>query len=140
MPDLNLEGKIPQHQATILAPDEYKLSIGKQSMKNTPIIMTAKEFIEEKLRSLKSTFADIQIRYEHNPVAKSHLVEIIPSYFKEGNEDYFKEEAKIVDEFNQLFPSDSLDFISKDSSIKIEDADLELGSDESRPIRSPYDA
>ncbi|HET6556373.1 MAG TPA: hypothetical protein VFG54_03605 [Prolixibacteraceae bacterium] len=98
--------------------------------------MTAKDYIEEKLRSLKSTFTDIQIRYEHNPVAKSHLVEIIPSDFMVGNEDYFKEEAKITDEFNQLFPSESIDFISDDSSIKIEDADLELGSDGSRPIRS----
>lgn len=96
--------------------------------------MTAKEYIEEKLQMLKSTFEDIEIRYEHDPVTKSHLVEIIPSYFKEGNEDYFKEEAKIVDEFNQLFPSDSLDFISKDSSIKIENADLELGSDQNRQV------
>lgn len=98
--------------------------------------MTAKEYIEEKLRLLKSTFTDIQIRYEHDPVAKSHLVEIIPSDFMEGNEDYFKEEAKIVDEFNQLFPSDSIDFISDDSSIKLDNADLELGSDESRPVHS----
>lgn len=109
-------------------------------MKNNQIIMTAKDYIEEKLRLLKSTFTDIQIRYEHDPVAQSHLVEITPSYFKEGNEDYFKEEAKIVDEFNQLFPSDSVDFISKDSSIKIEDADLELGSEESRPFRSEQNA
>lgn len=98
--------------------------------------MTAKEFIEEKLKSLKSTFNDIHIRYEHDPVAKSHLVEIIPSVFMEGNEDYFKEEAKITDEFIQLFPSESIDFISDDSSIKIDNADLELGKDESRPVRS----
>ena len=133
-PDSNLGSEIPQDQATILDPYEYKLSIGKQTMKNNQIMMTAKDYIEEKLRMLKSTFADIQIRYEHDPVAKSHLVEIIPSYFKEGNEDYFKEEAKIVDEFNQLYPDDSLDFISKDSSIKIEDADLELGFDQSRQV------
>lgn len=98
--------------------------------------MTAKTYIEEKLRSLRSTFPGIQIRYEHDPVAKRHLVEIIPSEFMEGNEDYFKEEAKITDEFIQLFPSESIDFISDDSSIRIDDADLELGYDENKGGRS----
>lgn len=98
--------------------------------------MTAKDYIEEKLKELKSTFTDIQIRYGYDPDTGSHLVKIAPSYFREGNEDYFKEEAKIVDEFNQLFPSESIDFISEDSSIKIENTDLELGSDESRTVRS----
>lgn len=98
--------------------------------------MTAKDYIEEKLMELKSTFADIQLRYGYDPATRSHLVKIVPSYFREGNEDYFKEEAKIVDEFNQLFPSESIDFISEDSSIKIKNADLELGSDESRAVHS----
>jgi hypothetical protein len=91
--------------------------------------MTAQNFVEEKLRSLKANFTDIQIRYEYIPETKSHLVKIIPSDFMQGHEDYFKEEARIVDEFEQLFPSESIDFISDDSSIKIEDADLELGVD-----------
>jgi hypothetical protein len=46
----------------------------------------------------------------------------------QGNEDYFKEEAQIMEEFEQLFPDESIDFISNDSDIRIENADLELSS------------
>lgn len=90
--------------------------------------MTAKDFIQEKLRFLTSIFKGIQIKYKYMPSESSHLVEVIPSEFMQGNEDYFKEEARIIEEFDQLFPEESIDFISNDSSIKIEDADLELSS------------
>ena len=96
--------------------------------------MTAKDYIEEKLKLLNSTFTDIQIRYGYDPATRSHLIKIVSSYFMEGNEDYFKEEAKIADEFNLLFPSESIHFISDDSSIKIQNADLELGFDKSRSV------
>jgi hypothetical protein len=90
--------------------------------------MTAKGFVEEKLRFLTSIFKGIQIKYKYLPGEKSHLVEIIPADFMQGNEDYFKEEAQIMEEFEQLFPDESIDFISNDSDIRIENADLELSS------------
>ena len=91
--------------------------------------MKATDYIQEKLRVLISTFTDIQIRYEYELSTKTHLVEVIPSDFMVENEDYFKEEAKITEEFEQLFPSEKIFFISNDSSIKIENPDLELGID-----------
>lgn len=90
--------------------------------------MTAKNFVEEKLRFLTSIFDGIQIKYKYTPREKTHLVEVIPADFMVGNEDYFKEEAMILEEFDQLFPDESLDFISNDSDIRIENADLELSS------------
>jgi len=89
--------------------------------------MTSKDYIEEKLRYLISTFPDIQIKYEHILGTNSHLVEIIPAEFMVANEDYMKEEARIIEEFEQLFPSETIDFISDDSDIRIEHPDLELG-------------
>ena len=91
--------------------------------------MIAKDFIEEKLRLLASKFIDIQIRYEYRANTNSHLIEIIPLSFFEGNETYFEEEAKIEDEFEQLFPSENIVFISEDSLTVIKRADLELGYD-----------
>ncbi|HEY6913371.1 MAG TPA: hypothetical protein VI413_01755 [Paludibacter sp.] len=90
--------------------------------------MTAKEFVEEKLRFLISIFKGVHIKYKYLPGERSHLVEIIPAEFMQGNEDYFKEEAQIIEEFDQLFPDESIDFISNDSDIRIEDVDLELSS------------
>ena len=91
--------------------------------------MTATDYIKEKLRLLTSTFTDIQIKYEYILSTKTHLVEVIPADFMVENEDYFKEEAKITEEFEQLFPSERIFFISDDSSIKLENPVLELGID-----------
>lgn len=90
--------------------------------------MTAKDFVEEKLRYLTSIFKGIRIKYKYIQDNRSHLVEVIPADFMVGNEDYFKEEAQIMEEFEQLFPEESIDFISNDSDIRIENADLELSS------------
>lgn len=90
--------------------------------------MTAKDFIGEKLWFLTSIFKGIYIKYKYIPGENSHLVEVIPSEFMQGNEDYFKEEAMIMEEFNQLFPNERIDFISNDSDISIENADLEVSS------------
>lgn len=90
--------------------------------------MRSKDFVEEKLRHLTSIFKGIHIKYKYIPGESSHLVEVIPAEFMQGNEDYFKEEAQIMEEFDQLFPDESIDFISNDSDIKIENADLELSS------------
>ena len=94
--------------------------------------MTAKEYIEDKLIYLISTFKHIHIKYEHIPGTNSHLVEIIPAEFMVANEDYMKEEAKIIEEFDQLFPSETIHFIADDSDIKIDHPDLELGVNTNR--------
>lgn len=90
--------------------------------------MRSKDFVEEKLRFLTSIFKGIHIKYKYIPGERSHLVEIIPADFMQGNEDYFKEEAQIIEEFDQLYPDESIDFISNDSDIRIENPDLELSS------------
>jgi len=91
--------------------------------------MIAKDFIEEKLRILASKFIDIQIRYEYRVNTNSHLIEIIPLSFFEGNESYFEKETKLEDEFEQLFPSENIVFISEGSLTVIKKADLEFGYD-----------
>ena len=91
--------------------------------------MTAKEYIEENLKFLASKFSDIQIRYEHRANTGSHLIEIMPLSFFEGNGSYLEEETKIEDEFEQLFPSENIVFISEGSLTVIKKADLELGYD-----------
>jgi len=89
--------------------------------------MTANQYIEERIRSLISIFNDIQIKYWIYFEYKTHLVEVIPAEFMVQNEDYFKEEAQIIEQFNELFPSENIFFISDDSPIQIQHPDLVLG-------------
>lgn len=89
--------------------------------------MTARDYIEEKLTLLAKKFIDIQIRYEYRANTRSHLIEIIPLSFFEEDEAYFKEESAIEDEFEQLFPSENIVFISEGSLTVIKKADMELG-------------
>lgn len=105
--------------------------------------MKAKDFIEKKLRQLALTYIGIQIRYEYRVNSKSHIIEIIPLSFFEGNENYFIEEGLIEDEFEKMFPEENIVFISEGSLTEIKDADLKLGYNELiinwHPITSNYE-
>ena len=89
--------------------------------------MKARDYIENKLNELVSRFDDIQIRYEYRNNTRSHLVEIIPLSFFEENEEYFEEEVAFEDEFEQLFPSENIVFISEGSLTEIKTPHLKLG-------------
>ncbi|OIP05777.1 MAG: hypothetical protein AUJ97_00150 [Bacteroidetes bacterium CG2_30_32_10] len=89
--------------------------------------MKSKEFIEAKLNELYNKFSDIKIRYEYRANTFSHLIEIIPIGFFEGNEDYIILEAEIEDEFEASFPDENIVFISEGSLSEIVNPDFKLG-------------
>jgi hypothetical protein len=91
--------------------------------------MKAIEYLEIKLKELFLKFEEIQIRYEFRENTNSHLVEIIPSSLFEKNETYLKEESKIEDEFEDLFPTENIVFITKGSLTEIKKVDLTFGYD-----------
>jgi len=89
--------------------------------------MKSKEYIENKLNELFTKFGDIKIRYEYRANTCSHLIEVIPFSFFDKNEDYMKLEANIEDEFESLFPDESIIFISEGSLSEIKRSDFNLG-------------
>lgn len=91
--------------------------------------MKAIEYLEIKLQELFLKFEEIQIRYEFRENTQSHLVEIIPSSLFEKNETYLEEEAKIEDEFEDLYPTENIVFITKGSLTEIKKVDLTFGYD-----------
>ena len=91
--------------------------------------MKAIEYLEIKLQELTVKFEEIRIRYEFRENTQSHLVEIIPSSLFEKNETYLKEEAKIEDEFENLYPTENIIFITKGSLTEIKKVDLTFGYD-----------
>lgn len=91
--------------------------------------MKSIEFLETKLNELYAKFSDVKIRYEYRANTFSHLVEIMPLSFFEGNEEYINLETKIEDEFEASFPNENIVFISEGSLSEINNPDLKLGYD-----------
>lgn len=91
--------------------------------------MKSIEFLETKLNELYAKFSDVKIRYEYRANTYSHLIEIIPLSFFEGNEEYISLEANIEDEFEASFPNENIVFISEGSLSEINNPDLKLGYD-----------
>ena len=89
--------------------------------------MKSIEFLETKLNELYAKFSDVKIRYEYRANTYSHLIEIIPLSFFEGNEEYISLEAKIEDEFEASFPNENIVFISKGSLSEINNPEFTLG-------------
>ena len=103
--------------------------------------MTAKTFIKEKLRELHYKFEDIQIRYEYRAETQTHLVEICPLNFFNENKSYCNEEEIIENEFECLFPEETIVFISDGFLSEIKNADLKLGYTETiaEPLPQEYE-
>ncbi len=89
--------------------------------------MKAKDFIVEKLRKLSKSFPEIRIRYEFRISTQSHIIEIIPLTIFDEDVVYLQEETDFENEFEKLFPTENIVFISEGSLTEIKDAELELG-------------
>ncbi|SFD92400.1 hypothetical protein [Thermophagus xiamenensis] len=89
--------------------------------------MNPKEFIKKRLQFLASKFSEAKIRYEYRENTHSHIIEIIPLNLYENNEDYLLEETRIEDEFEELFPTENIIFISENSLTEIKSPEFELG-------------
>lgn len=91
--------------------------------------MKSIEFLESKLNDLYKKFSDIKIRYEYRANTVSHLIEVIPLSFFEGNEEYMACEFSIEEEFENRFPNENIVFISEDSLSEITTPNLKIGYD-----------
>lgn len=81
--------------------------------------MKPSEFINKKIEYLKFKFKDIEIKYQYKITTNIHIIKISPLSLYENNIEYIMEEEDIENEFNKLYPSEELLFISEDSLTKI---------------------
>jgi hypothetical protein len=84
--------------------------------------MTSIEFVKRRIDKLVSVFSDIKCRYEFDQYSNTHLIEILPNSVYKINTDYHQFETSIIDEFIELYPYESICFITDDSMLKIENA------------------
>lgn len=89
--------------------------------------MNSKEFLIERLKEMSSKFEDVKIRYEYRANTYSHIIEVIPLVFFDGDEQYMLAESNLEDEFESLFPQENIVFVSEDSLTEIKNPDLLLG-------------
>jgi hypothetical protein len=88
--------------------------------------MKSKKFIQKRLKELFDKFNNIKIQYEYNANTATHIIEINPiNFFK--NENYIILEAELEEKFENLFPDQSIIFISENSLSKIKNAEFKLG-------------
>ena len=89
--------------------------------------MKSEDFLIGRLKEMSSKFEDVKIRYEFRKNTFSHIVEVIPLAIFDNDEEYMKFETCLEDEFENLFPTEDIVFISEDSLTEIKVPDLILG-------------
>lgn len=78
------------------------------------------EFLLEKIEYIISKFPEAKIKYEYNRYIHSHNIKILP-FELYNNENYYKLEDLINDEFVKLYPGELVVFKSSDSKYVFED-------------------
>ncbi|MDR2813246.1 MAG: hypothetical protein LBB79_01105 [Prevotellaceae bacterium] len=87
---------------------------------------TAKGYIELKLRELIRHFPQVRVRYEFHEMTNTHFVEVLPYEVYSTNDGYIDWENKMKFEFIKSFPYEGICFISDDTTVGIENAELTL--------------
>lgn len=81
--------------------------------------MTSKAFIDKNLNAISELFPQVQLRYEYKIHTRTHVIEVIPISFFEGNEEYMNIESEFECEFERMFPKEGILFISENSLTEI---------------------
>lgn len=88
--------------------------------------MTSKEYIISKLERFIKNFPHARVRYEHDADIDTHFVEILPNDLYYLNEDYMDWEEHMFDDFIEMFPGESIGFITDDAIVGLENVDYEF--------------
>lgn len=88
--------------------------------------MTSKEYIISKLESFIKSFPQARVRYELDSDIETHFVEILPNELYHLNEDYMNWEEQMFDDFIEMFPGESIGFITDDAIVGLDNIDFEI--------------
>ncbi|SFO50322.1 hypothetical protein SAMN05428949_5459 [Chitinophaga sp. YR627] len=86
------------------------------------------EFIRNKLNALADTFKAVNIKYAFNDIIHVHVVELTPVSEYYNNLALDNAWIPLSLEFESLYETDNIVFISSDSSLRILDAEMEWNS------------
>lgn len=90
------------------------------------ITMTSKEYILSKLKSFIKDFSHARVRYEFDADIESHFIEIMPNELYHLDVDYMDWEEELFHKFIEMFPGESICFLSDDALVGLESVDVGL--------------
>lgn len=91
--------------------------------------MESKNFVHEELKQFVKRFAASCVRYEYDPHALVHMVEVLPGKVYHTDKEYIAWENDIYNRFVNKFPCENICFTTEDSLVSVEKPDMELFGD-----------
>lgn len=89
--------------------------------------MNSQNFLKEKLNNLTILFPGIKVKYEiKNRSFTKHIIEISPVNVYE-DKTYMDVESDLSFEFERLFPSEEIMFVSENSLVRVDNPILTFG-------------
>src|ERR1017187_910952 len=79
--------------------------------------MNVREYIKLKLQDLAAKFPMVEIVYAYNKYAETHIVQLTPQKEYYNNIELDKAWFNISIDFLQLYPQESLSFVSDDANL-----------------------
>lgn len=72
------------------------------------------------LTRLAIEFPSVQLRYQFDAFAETHMVEVSPAHLYDANSNFKIAQAKLIDEFTRAFPQEGLCFFGPSDLVSIE--------------------
>ena len=91
--------------------------------------MESKNFVHEELKQFVKRFAASCVRYEYDPHALVHMVEVLPGKVYHTDQAYIAWEDDMYNRFIKKFPCENICFTTEDSPVSVEKPDMELFGD-----------
>lgn len=91
--------------------------------------MDSVNFVRDELNLFIQRFSATCIRYEYDPQAFVHTVEVLPSKVYHTDKEYIAWENDLYNRFVNKFPCENICFTTEDSPISVEKPDMELFGD-----------
>lgn len=86
----------------------------------------AKAFLKSNLKKIFLELENVEISYEHRASTSTHIVEVKPNSVYKTCEKYINREIELENSFYEIFPNETLLFISEESLTKIKSPELVL--------------
>ena len=81
--------------------------------------MKSKEYLKTKLNEISNIFPELSFRYQFNENTKTHIIEVKPLEASQTNDDYIKYESNLMFDFENMFLSETILFVSEDFLTQI---------------------
>lgn len=91
--------------------------------------MDSVNFVRDELNLFIQRFSATYVRYEYDPHALVHMVEVLPGKVYHTDQAYIAWEDDMYNRFIKKFPCENICFTTEDSPVSVEKPDMELFGD-----------